>query len=119
MDQIPSHPVQLAQRQNDFALDLEAHLTEFEFRAAEADGRLTFEVESWARSGDRAFHVLYDTIGIAKVIQTEMWVTVCERVATLAGGPEHAEVEVHSTRTRPPEWAALPPPQDLSVERER
>ena len=54
---------------------------------ATADGDLIrFEIASWARSGDRALHLLYDLVGVAKAVQTEMWVSACERAVECAGG---------------------------------
>ena len=69
---------------------------------ATADGDLIrFEIESWARSGDRAFHLLYDLVGVAKAVQTEMWVSACERAVECAGGTAGGPVAVSETRTAP------------------
>lgn len=43
-----------------------------EFRAHDDDGRLVFEIESWARSSDRVFDFLYDRLGIARELQLDM-----------------------------------------------
>lgn len=60
---------------------------QIEFRTARHDdGSLRFEIESWARAGDRLSHVLYNRIGLAKEIQLNMWTHVCLRSAKVAGG---------------------------------
>ncbi|MEA2484914.1 MAG: hypothetical protein QOD46_25 [Actinomycetota bacterium] len=66
---------------------LEGHLEagQIEFRAYEQDD-LVFEIESWARSGDRLSSLLFDRVRIAKEVQFHMWLSVLERVTHLAGG---------------------------------
>jgi hypothetical protein len=64
------------------------------------EGRLVFEIESWARSGDRAFDVMYDKIGVAKAMQSEMWVSACEAVARLSGGRPTGPVAVTEEHMR-------------------
>lgn len=66
---------------------LEGHLEagQIEFRAHE-EGDLIFEIESWARSGDRLSSLLFDRVGIAKEVQLHMWLSVLEHVTRLAGG---------------------------------
>jgi hypothetical protein len=66
---------------------LDGHLEagQIEFRAYE-DGDLVFEIESWARSGDRLSSLLFDRLRIAKEVQFHMWTSVLERVTKLAGG---------------------------------
>ena len=61
---------------------LDGHLEagQIEFRAADAPEGLRFEIESWARSGDRLVHLLYDHLRMAKEIQLHMWTSVIERV---------------------------------------
>lgn len=49
-------------------------------------GRLRVEVNARARSKDRTLDMLYDHVGITRLLQTEMWAQVCERGAALAGG---------------------------------
>ena len=81
---------------------MEAGIIDFHAAAtADGAGSIDFEIESWARSGDRAFHVLYDVVGVAKTVQTEMWVTACERAAERAGGTLAGPVEILETRTPP------------------
>ncbi|MEA2508188.1 MAG: hypothetical protein QOG21_270 [Actinomycetota bacterium] len=66
---------------------LEGHLEagQIEFRAYEQDD-LVFEIESWARSGDRLSSLLFDRVRIAKEVQLHMWLSVLEHVTRLAGG---------------------------------
>jgi hypothetical protein len=56
--------------------------------------RQRFTIESWARSHDRVFDAMYDKIGLAQMLQGEMWAIACERFAHVAGG----------TRTDDCEW---------------
>jgi hypothetical protein len=81
---------------------LDGHLEagEIEFRAESADGALHFEIESWARAGDRLADLLYNKLRLAKEIQFNMWSHFCVRVATLAGGRLQGGVTI---RTR---WVA-------------
>jgi hypothetical protein len=71
---------------------------EIEFRAHDEDGRLVFEIESWARSGDRIFDFLYDRLGIARELQLDMWAFFLERVAQVSGGAAVHGIEVHTQR---------------------
>jgi Domain of unknown function (DUF1990) len=66
---------------------LEGHLEagQIEFRAYEED-QLVFEIESWARSGDRLSSLLFDRLRIAKEVQLHMWMSVLEAATKLAGG---------------------------------
>jgi hypothetical protein len=79
---------------------LDGHLEagQIEFRAAEAPGGLHFEIESWASSGDRLSHLLYDRLRMAKEIQLHMWTSVLERVVRLSGGRLTGGVEIHTRR---------------------
>ena len=54
---------------------LDGHLEagEIEFRAAPHGDVLRFEIESWARAGDRLADVLYNRLRLAKEIQLNMW----------------------------------------------
>jgi hypothetical protein len=58
---------------------------QIEFRAR-GDGQVVFEIESWARSGDRLSNLLYSRLRMAKEVQLHMWTSVLERVARLSGG---------------------------------
>lgn len=43
-----------------------------EFRVEQGKNELTFIIESWARSGDQAIRLLYDVLGIARILQAEL-----------------------------------------------
>ena len=72
---------------------------EIDFRARDdKDGELVFEIESWARSGDRVFDFLYDRLGIARELQLDMWAFFLERVAQISGGSAANGIEVYTGR---------------------
>jgi hypothetical protein len=71
---------------------------EIEFRATDADAGSTFEIESWTRSGDRVFDLLYDRLGIARELQLDMWAFFLERVAQISGGSAANGIEVYTER---------------------
>jgi hypothetical protein len=79
---------------------LEGHLEagQIEFRAYEDDD-LVFEIESWARSGDRLSSLLFDRVRIAKEVQLHMWLSVLEHATKLAGGTRFGlnSIETHRT----------------------
>jgi Domain of unknown function (DUF1990) len=103
-------PVRVVRREPDsFRLaTMEGHLEagEIEFRAAGAGDTLSFEIESWARAGDKLSALLYNKLRLAKEIQLNMWSHVCLRAATLAGGRPQGGITI---RTR---WVDWPPPGD-------
>ena len=65
---------------------LDGHLEagQIEFRAFRAGDGLRFEIESWARAGDRLSDLMYNKLRLAKEIQLNMWTHFCIRAATLA-----------------------------------
>jgi hypothetical protein len=65
---------------------MEAGEIEFRATADEVTGELEVTIDSWARSADHAFAMLYHPLGIAKEIQLHMWATVLERLAARSGG---------------------------------
>lgn len=65
-----------------------------EMRARNDGDVLVFEIESWARSGDRMFDVVYDKVGLAKAMQSEMWVSACEAAIGLSGGRQTGPVTI-------------------------
>ena len=82
---------------------LDGHLEagEIEFRASAEGKTLRFEIESWARAGDRLSDLLYNRLLLAKEIQLNMWSHFCVRVAALAGGRLSRGVTI---RTRKVDW---------------
>ena len=57
-----------------------------------------FEIESWARPGDRVSHLLYNKLLLAKEIQLNLWTETCLGVARNTGGRLHGGVRVHTRR---------------------
>jgi hypothetical protein len=101
-------PVRVASRdETSFRLvTLDGHLEagQIEFRAGPDGDALRFEIESWARAGDRLADVLYNRLRLAKEIQLNMWTHFCLRAADLSGGRPQGGVTI---RTRRLAW---PPP---------
>ena len=98
-------PVRVVRREeNSFRLaTLAGHLEagEIEFRA-ELDGdAVRFEIESWARAGDRLSALLYNKLRLAKEVQLNMWSYFCVRTAALAGGRPRGGITI---RTRWVPW---------------
>jgi hypothetical protein len=87
---------------------LSGHLEagQIEFRAMRTDEMLRFEIESWARSGDRLSNVLYNHLRMAKEVQLHMWTSFLERVAKLAEGRVTGGIEITSRKVEDP--LALP-----------
>ncbi len=71
---------------------------QIEFRAAPCEPGLRFEIESWARSGDRLSNLLYHRLRMAKEIQFHMWTSFLERVARESGGHLTGGVDVLTRR---------------------
>ena len=88
---------------------LRGHLEagEIEFRArcerADAGDELVFEIESWARPGDRFSHLLYNKLLLAKEIQLNLWTETCLGVARNSGGRLRGGVRVHTRRVADPQ----------------
>jgi hypothetical protein len=73
-----------------------------EFRAGDDERGLRFEIESWARSGDRLSNLLYSHVRMAKEIQLHMWTSYIERVARRAGGRLTQGIDIHTRRVERP-----------------
>jgi hypothetical protein len=71
---------------------------QIEFRAVPDPAGLRFEIESWARSGDRLSNLLYHRLRMAKEIQLHMWTSFLERVARASGGRMVGGVEIRTRR---------------------
>jgi Domain of unknown function (DUF1990) len=78
---------------------LRGHLEagQIEFRAAK-DNDLVFEIESWARSGDRLYNLLFERLRMAKEVQLHMWSSVLERVVDLTGGRAPGGITIETRR---------------------
>ncbi|HEY1920177.1 MAG TPA: DUF1990 family protein [Streptosporangiaceae bacterium] len=84
---------------------------QIEFRASRDGDELRFEIESWARAGDRLSDLLYNRLRLAKEIQLNMWSHFCVRTARLAGGKPRGGVTVRTRRLNwPPPAAATDQP---------
>jgi hypothetical protein len=83
---------------------LSGHLEagQIEFRASRVGEELCFEIESWARSGDRLSNLLYHHLRMAKEVQLHMWASFLEGVAKLAGGRLTGGIEIVSRRVEDP-----------------
>jgi hypothetical protein len=81
---------------------LEGHMESgvIEMRAVETedDRALRFTIESWARSHDRPFDLIYDKVGLAKALQGEMWTIACERFVELVAGTQVGQLHITSER---------------------
>jgi hypothetical protein len=79
---------------------LSGHLEagQIEFRATRTEGLLQFEIESWARSGDRLSNLLYHHLRMAKEVQLHMWTSFLEQVAKVSGGRLTGGVEIISRK---------------------
>jgi len=80
---------------------------QIEFRAGADYRSLWFEIESWARSGDRLSNLLYNGLRISKEVQLHMWSSVLRRVVALTGGAMEGGIVI-VTRLVPEQ--ALPGP---------
>jgi hypothetical protein len=81
-------------------MTLEGHLEagQIEFRASGGGDRIEFEIESWARSGDRLSDLLYDRLRMSKEIQLHMWTSFLERVIRLSGGTRDGGLRIITRR---------------------
>jgi hypothetical protein len=82
---------------------LEHHLEagQVEWRAWDEGGLLFFQIESWARAGDRLSAIMHDRLRMAKEVQLYMWTSVHERVAECAGGRRDAPISICTRRVEP------------------
>ncbi len=79
---------------------LDGHLEagQIEWRALDANGGLRFQIESWARAGDRFSALAHDRLLMAKEVQLHMWTSVIERVAKLTGGRLRQGIDIETRR---------------------
>ena len=72
---------------------------EIEFSTGYDDrGFLRFQIESWARSGDRVFSWLYQRFPLGRELQLHMWSQYCQRVAAASGGVRMSNVSCTTAR---------------------
>jgi hypothetical protein len=79
---------------------LSGHLEagQIEFRTSADGDAVRFQIESWARSGDRLSGLLFDRVKLAKEMQLHMWTHFCERAAKLAGGRIQGGIAIDTRR---------------------
>jgi uncharacterized protein (UPF0548 family) len=75
---------------------------QIEFRVKSDYRSIGFEIESWARSGDRFSDLLYTRLRISKEVQLHMWSSVLRRAVRLAAGRMEGGIVI-TTRTVKPE----------------
>lgn len=83
---------------------LQGHMEagEIEFRTrTDHRGFLEFRIESWARSGDPLFHLLYGRLLIGREMQQHMWAQFCRRVAAASGGVRMSNTASSTRRLEP------------------
>lgn len=82
---------------------LDGHLEagQIEFRATSDYRSLSFEIESWARNGDRVSDLLYTHLRISKEVQLHMWSSLLRRVTELAGGQMEGGLKITTRRVEP------------------
>ncbi len=71
-------------------------------RVDSGDDELVFEIESWARPGDRVSHLLYNKLLLAKEIQLNLWTETCLGVVRNSGGRLRGGVRVRTRRVDDP-----------------
>jgi hypothetical protein len=75
---------------------------QIEFRVRPEGEIIAFEIESWARSGDRLSNLLYHKVRMAKEVQLHMWISFLEGVAALSGGAMSGGVDINTQRVDNP-----------------
>ena len=90
---------------------------QIEFRAGHDHRSLSFQIESWARSGDRFSDALYSHLRLAKEVQLHMWVSVLGKVAELAHGRSEGGAIVTTRRLDPPDEQSTIPPNRRAEQR--
>jgi hypothetical protein len=95
-------PVRVADvSQSSFRLvTLAGHLEagQIAFRAEGGPDVIEFEIESWARSGDRLSDLLYDRLRMSKEVQLHMWISFLEGVVRLSGGRREGGLRIETRR---------------------
>ncbi len=71
---------------------------QIEWSVGEHQGLVRFQIESWARAGDRLSAIMHDRLLMAKEVQLHMWTSVIERVAKLAGGRLQGGIDIETRR---------------------
>ena len=77
---------------------MEAGLIEFRVESDDP-GSLSLVIESWARSGGRAFDAVYDKLHLGKAVQSETWAVAGERFVELTGGSPRGPTQITEERS--------------------
>ena len=95
----PVRVVEVSERSFRF-MTLSGHLEagQIAFRVEGEGDRIRFEIESWARSGDRLSDLLYDRLRMSKEIQLHMWISFLERVIDMSGGERDGGLRIDTRR---------------------
>ena len=84
---------------------LAGHLEAGQIEFSASNGELLeFQIESWARSGDRLSELLYDRLRLSKEVQFHMWTSFLERVVKLSGGKRAGGLRIRTRKV-----AEVPP----------
>jgi hypothetical protein len=79
---------------------LDGHMEagQIHFRVRREGRKITFEIESLARSRDEGVDLAYDKFKVAQFVQTEMWNEFLENIAKFAGDPHPGKIQVEVVR---------------------
>jgi len=88
---------------------------QIEFRAHEDHRGVAFEIESWARSGDRLSDLLYTHVQISREVQLHMWASVLRNVVELAGGTMHGGIVITTRRVDPEKIPSVARPRTTAT----
>jgi hypothetical protein len=86
-------------------LDRHLEAGQIEWRARDRGGLLIFQIESWARAGDRVSALLHDRLRMAKEVQLHMWTSVVEKVGRRSGGRLIGGISIETRRVPPEAFA--------------
>jgi hypothetical protein len=98
---------------------LRGHLEagQIEWRARDEGDQLVFQIESWARAGDRVSALLHDRLRMAKEVQLHMWTSVVEKVTARTNGRLDHGIDIETHRVAPEGFEAAPVSEDSALER--
>ena len=94
---------------------LDGHLEagQIQFRVESDYRSLRFEIESWARSGDRLSDLFYTRLRLSKEVQLHMWSSVLRQVVKLAGGRMDGGIVITTRVVDPRDLPGEHPPDKL------
>ena len=88
---------------------LKGHLEagQIEWRAWDEQGTLVFQIESWARAGDRLSALMHDHLRMAKEGQLHMWTSVVEKVVSRTRGRLQNGIDIDTRRVEADDFMAF------------